>query len=136
MLHKIYYLLKPGGRVYLDESIASETHNYSLLNLNDFLDRLAKSGLEVMEVHNDRWSNHLTYRQWARNFEANKSYVQRTFGDVEYRKFRFYLWGAAYAFLARKLDCYRLILHKPKDEVIEHIGEAVLVTKDGLRRSI
>ena len=136
VLNKIYYLLKPGGRVYLDESIASETHNYSLLNLNDFLDRLAKSGLEVMEVHNDRWSNHLTYRQWARNFEANKSYVQRTFGDVEYRKFRFYLWGAAYAFLARKLDCYRLILHKPKDEVIEHIGEAVLVTKDVLRRSI
>jgi cyclopropane-fatty-acyl-phospholipid synthase len=136
VLNKIYYLLKPGGRVYLDESIASETHNYSLLNLNDFLDRLAKSGLEVMEVHNDRWSNHLTYRQWARNFEANKSYVQRTFGDVEYRKFRFYLWGAAYAFLARKLDCYRLILHKPKDEVIEHIGEAVLVTKDGLRRSL
>jgi Mycolic acid cyclopropane synthetase len=78
------------------------------------------------------WSNHLTYRQWARNFEANKSYVQRTFGDVEYRKFRFYLWGAAYAFLARKLDCYRLIL---KDDVIEHIGEAVLVPK-GLRRSI
>jgi cyclopropane-fatty-acyl-phospholipid synthase len=81
----------------------------------------AKSGLEVVEIHNDRWSDHLTFRQWARNFEANKSYVQRTFGDVVYRKFRFYLWGAAYAFLARKLDCYRLILHKPKGNIIEPI---------------
>ena len=44
--------------------------------------------LEVLEVHNDRWSYHLTFRQWARNLEANKDYVQQTFGDFEYRKLR------------------------------------------------
>ena len=36
-------------------------------------------------------------------------------GDFEFRKFRLYLWGAAYEFLARNLDCYRLILYKPLD---------------------
>ena len=41
--------------------------------------------------------------------------MQRTFGDFEFRKFRLYLWGAAYEFLTRNLDCYRLILEKPKD---------------------
>ena len=41
--------------------------------------------------------------------------IQRTFGDFEFRKFRLYLWGAAYEFLARNLDCYRLTLYKPKD---------------------
>jgi cyclopropane-fatty-acyl-phospholipid synthase len=54
-------------------------------------------------------------KQWALNLEANKDCVQQAFGDFEYRKFRLYLWGAAYEFLARNLDCYRLILYKPKD---------------------
>jgi hypothetical protein len=46
--------------------------------------------------------------------EASKDFVRRTFGDFEFRKFRLYLWGATYEFLHRNLDCYRLILSKPK----------------------
>ena len=149
VLNKFNQLLKPGGRVFLDESAALKKYeistfmvrhifpgNHSFLILHDFLNKLARTKLEVMEVHNDRWSYHLTFRQWARNLETNKEYVQRTFGDFEYRKFRLYLWGAAYEFLARNLDCYRLILYKPKDDIQDHIGEAFLVTKDGLRRRI
>ena len=40
--------------------------------------------------------------------------MTRTFGEFEFRKFRLYLWGATYEFLPRNLDCYRLILSKPK----------------------
>ncbi len=40
--------------------------------------------------------------------------MRSTFGDYEYRKFRLYLWGAAYEFLSRNLDCYRLMLRKPQ----------------------
>jgi hypothetical protein len=57
-------------------------------------------------------------------------------GDFEYRKFRLYLWGLTYEFFARKLDCYRLILYKPKGDIQDHLGQAVLVTRDGLRRPI
>jgi cyclopropane-fatty-acyl-phospholipid synthase len=115
--------------------------NHSFLILDAFLNKLGRTKLEVMEVHNDRWSYYLTFQQWARNLEANKDFVQRTFGDFEYRefnyrRFRLYLWGAAYEFLARNLDCYRLILQKQKDDVQGSIGEAVLVSKDGQRRSI
>ena len=39
-----------------------------------------------MEVHNDRWSYSLTFKQWALNLEANKDYVQRAFGDFEFRQ--------------------------------------------------
>jgi cyclopropane-fatty-acyl-phospholipid synthase len=147
VLNKFSQLLKPGGRVFLDESAALKKYeistfmtrhifpgNHSFLILDDFLNKLGRTELEVMEVHNDRWSYHLTFQQWARNLEANKDFVQSTFGDFEYRKFRLYLWGAAYEFFARNLDCYRLILHKPKDDIEEHIGEEVLVTKDGHRR--
>ena len=149
VLNKFNELLKPGGHIFLDESAALKKYeistfmvrhifpgNHSFLILDDFLNKLARTKLEVMEVHNDRWSYHLTFRQWARNLDANRDYVQRTFGDFEYRKFRLYLWGAAYEFLSRNLDCYRLILYKPKDDIQDYIGEAVLVTKDGLRRRI
>ena len=88
--------------------------NHSFLVLDDFINKLGKTDFELMEVHNDRWSYFLTFRQWALNLEASKD-LRRTFGDFEFRKFRLYLWGAAYEFLNRNLDCYRLILHKPLD---------------------
>jgi cyclopropane-fatty-acyl-phospholipid synthase len=128
VLKKFNRLLKPGGRVFLDGSAAKKKYelstfmvrhiypgNHSFLVLDDLLNKLAKTELELMEVQNDRWSYFLTFKQWALNLEANKGYVQRTFGDFEFRKFRLYLWGAAYEFLSRNLDCYRLILEKPKN---------------------
>jgi cyclopropane-fatty-acyl-phospholipid synthase len=82
--------------------------------LDDFINKLGRTDLELMEVHNDRWSYFLTFRQWALNLEGSKDFVRRTFGDFEFRKFRLYLWGAANEFLVRSLDCYRTILYKPK----------------------
>lgn len=126
VLKKFSSLLKPGGFVFLDGSAALKKYelstfmvrhiypgNHSFLVLDDFLNKLGRTDLEVMEVQNDRWSYFLTFRQWARNLDANRDYVQRTFGDFEFRKFRLYLWGATYEFLTRNLDCYRLILRKP-----------------------
>jgi cyclopropane-fatty-acyl-phospholipid synthase len=128
VLKKFSRLLKPGGRVFLDGSAAKKKYelstfmvrhiypgNHSFLVLDDFLNKLAKTDLEVMEVHNDRWSYFLTFRQWARNLDANRDYITRNFGDFEFRKFRLYLWGATYEFLSRSLDCYRTILYKPKE---------------------
>jgi cyclopropane-fatty-acyl-phospholipid synthase len=127
VLKKFFEILKPGGRVFLDGSSARKKYNsasfmirniypgnHSFLVLDDLLNKLAKTPFELLEVHNDRWSYFLTFKQWALNLEANKDYVQRTFGDFEFRKFRLYLWGLTYEFLARKLDCYRLILYKPR----------------------
>jgi cyclopropane-fatty-acyl-phospholipid synthase len=135
VLKKFSSLLKPGGFVFLDGSAALKKYelstfmvrhiypgNHSFLVLDDFLNKLAKTDLELMEVHNDRWSYFLTFKQWALNLESNKDYVQRTFGDFEFRKFRLYLWGATYEFLTRSLDCYRLILYKPtKSTAAAHI---------------
>jgi cyclopropane-fatty-acyl-phospholipid synthase len=67
--------------------------SHSFLILDNFLDKAVRAKLEVLEVHNDRWSYHLTFRQWARNLEANKDYVQQTFGDFEYRKLRVSISG-------------------------------------------
>ena len=118
----------PGGLVFLDGSAWIKKYelstfmvrhiypgNHSFLVLDDLLNKLAKTEFELMEAHNDRWSYFLTFKQWALNLESNKDFIQRSFGDFEFRKFRLYLWGAAYEFLARNLDCYRLTLYKPKD---------------------
>jgi cyclopropane-fatty-acyl-phospholipid synthase len=127
VLKKFFQLLKPGGLVFLDGSAARKKYelstfmvrhiypgNHSFLVLDDLLNKLGRTELELMEVHNDRWSYFLTFKQWALNLEANKDHVRRAFGDFEFRKFRLYLWGAAYEFLARNLDCYRLVMQKPR----------------------
>lgn len=126
VLEKFVSLLKPGGRIFLDGSACTKKYelssymvkyiyggNHSFLVLHDFLDKLAKTPLEALEIFNDRYSYYLTFLQWARNFESHKDLIVERFGDFHYRRFRLYLWGAAYEFLSRSLDCYRMILRKP-----------------------
>jgi cyclopropane-fatty-acyl-phospholipid synthase len=127
VLRKFDRLLKPGGFVFLDGSAAKKKYelstfmarhiypgNHSFLGFDDFLNKLGRVPLDLVEAFSDRWSYFLTFRQWAQNLERSSEFVRREFGDFEYRKFRLYLFGAAYEFMARNLDCYRLVLYKPK----------------------
>ena len=127
VLKKFDHLLKPGGLVFLDGSAARKKYelstfmvryiypgNHSFLVLDDFVNKVAKTPFEMLEILNDRHSYYLTFKRWAENLEKNKDAVIRAFGDFEYRKFRLYLWGATYEFLSRNLDCYRMVLYKPK----------------------
>jgi cyclopropane-fatty-acyl-phospholipid synthase len=123
VLDKFMSLLKPGGRIFLDGSAATTKYelssymvkyiyggNHSFLVLHDFLEKLARTPLEVLEIINDRASYFLTFQQWARNFDANREFVIKRFGEFDYRRFRLYLWGAAYEFLSSRLSCYRMII--------------------------
>lgn len=127
VLKKFDHLLKPGGLVFLDGSAARKKYelstfmvrhiypgNHSFLVLDDFVNKIAKTDFEMLEIQNDRHSYYLTFKQWAENLDRNKDAIIREFGDFEFRKFRLYLWGATYEFLARNLDCYRMVLYKPK----------------------
>ena len=126
VLAKFVSLLKPGGHIFLDGSACTKKYelssfmvkyiypgNHSFLVLHDFLDKLARTPLQVLEIFNDRYSYFLTFQQWARNFDANREFVVERFGEFNYRRFRLYLWGAAYEFLSRSLDCYRMVIHYP-----------------------
>ena len=126
VLGKFASLIKPGGHVFLDASACTKKYelssymvkyiyggNHSFLVLDDFLEKLARTPFEVLEIHNDRHSYYLTFVQWARNFEANKDHLIERFGDFHYRRFRLYLWGSAYEFLSRSVGCYRMILRHP-----------------------
>jgi cyclopropane-fatty-acyl-phospholipid synthase len=128
VLEKFMTLLKPGKFIFLDGSACTKKYelssfmvkyiyggNHSFLVLHDFLDKLAKTPLEVLEIFNDRHSYFLTFQQWARNFDAHRETVIQRFGEFNYRRFRLYLWGATYEFLSRSLDCYRMIIRMPED---------------------
>jgi cyclopropane-fatty-acyl-phospholipid synthase len=126
VLARFESLVKPGGYVFLDGSACTKKYelssfmvkyiypgNHSFLVLHDFLDQLAKTPFHVLEIFSDRYSYFLTFQQWARNFDANRELVVARFGEFNYRRFRLYLWGAAYEFLSRSLDCYRMVIHYP-----------------------
>ncbi len=126
VLRKAASMLRPGGRMFVDASACTKKYelssymvkyiygaNHSFLVLHDFLRELAATPLELVTVENDRWSYFLTFRQWARNFDAHREAVIRDFGEFNYRRFRLYLWGAAYEFMTRSLDCYRMVLRLP-----------------------
>ncbi len=127
VLRKFDSILKPGGLVFLDGSAARKKYelstfmvrhiypgNHSFLVLDDFLNKMNRTPFDLVECFNDRHSYYLTFRQWARNLESNRDDIISRFGEFEYRRFRLYLWGATYEFLARNLECYRTILYKPK----------------------
>jgi cyclopropane-fatty-acyl-phospholipid synthase len=126
VLRKFTSLLKPGGRVFLDGSACTKKYelssfmvkyiyggNHSFLVLHDFLEQMARTPLRVREMHDDRFSYFLTFQQWAKNFDQNRQEVIARFGEFNYRRFRLYLWGAAYEFLSGSLDCYRMIIERP-----------------------
>lgn len=128
VLDKFMAILKPGRRIFLDASACTKKYelssfmvkyiyggNHSFLVLHDLLDKMARTPLRVQEMYNDSFSYFLTFQQWARNFDQHREAVVKNFGDFNYRRFRLYLWGAAYEFLSRSLDCYRMIIAYPEE---------------------
>jgi cyclopropane-fatty-acyl-phospholipid synthase len=89
---------------------------------------VAKSELEVLEVHNDRHNYFLTCKIWAENLECARDEIVSRWGEMLYRRFRLYLWGSAHAFLSHGMDAYRVVLELPYDSLRssdaygEHMG--------------
>ena len=126
VLEKFVSLVKPGRFIFLDASANTKKYelssfmakyiyggNHSFLVLHDFIEKVARTQLDVLEMFNDRSSYFLTFQQWASNLDANRDHVIERYGAFNYRRFRLYLWGAAYEFLSGSLDCYRMILQSP-----------------------
>jgi cyclopropane-fatty-acyl-phospholipid synthase len=127
VLQKLLALVKPGGKIFIDGSACARKYdlcsfmvkhiypgNHSFLVLPDLLASMARTPFRVLELTNDSRSYYFTFLQWARNFDRNRELVVQRFGEFNYRRFRLYLWGAAYQFLTGGLDCYRMIIHYPE----------------------
>ncbi len=122
---RVYDCLGPSGRFYLDASASKEmfrmgafsrryiwpgAHTY--MCLQEVLQELLYNGLDLVSVENDTWDYHLTIREWAARFDANRDRIVERWGEQTYRAFRVYLWGGAYGFLDGRLQAYHLVAEK------------------------
>lgn len=121
-------LLKPGGRVFLD-ACASRTKyafssfvlshvwpgNTTPLQLTEYLDAVAQTPFELMDVRNDRHNYLLTTRRWAENLDRHRDEIIARWGERLYRRFRLYLWGCVHSFSTDDVTAYRLLLELPAD---------------------
>ena len=131
VLEKFMTLLKPGGSIFLDGSACTKKYelssfmvkyiyggNHSFLVLHDFLDKLAKTPLRGRRDL-QRPLQLFPHLPAMGRISTPTRTCGRKFGEFNYRRFRLYLWGAAYEFLSRSLDCYRMIIQLPEDAVVE-----------------
>jgi cyclopropane-fatty-acyl-phospholipid synthase len=103
---RIWDLLKPGGRVYLDVSAAvtkfavsswarqyiwSGTHSF--ITVQDVMAEFLYHGFEVIEVVRETKDYELTMLEWTKRLDAAKDEVIAGWGEETYRVFRLFLWG-------------------------------------------
>lgn len=121
-------LLKPGGRVFLDACAARTKYPFSSfvlshiwpgnatpLQLTDYLEAVAKTPFELIEMQNDRHNYLLTTRHWAENLDRHRDEIIARWGERLYRRFRLYLWGCVHSFSTDDVTAYRLLLELPAD---------------------
>jgi cyclopropane-fatty-acyl-phospholipid synthase len=122
---RIWDVLKPGGRLYLDGSAAVEkfavsaftrkfvwqgTHTY--MTVQDVMAELLYHGFEVVEVARETRDYELTMLEWARRLDKVREEVVERWGEETYRVFRLFLWGGMHAFKTNNLQAYRLVAER------------------------
>ncbi|CAG8075758.1 unnamed protein product [Penicillium salamii] len=122
---KVWEVLKPGGRMYLDGSAAVEkfavssfTRNYiwrgthTFMTLQDVLAEFLFHGFSILDVANETRDYELTMLEWAKRFEAAKDDIIAGWGEHNYRVFRLFLWGGTHAFKTNALQAYHVVAER------------------------
>lgn len=122
---RVWKILKPGGRIYLDGSAAIEkfdvssftrdyiwhgTHTY--MTVQDVITEILYNGFELIEVSRETRDYGLTMLEWAKRLDANKGEIVAKWGEETYRIFRMFLWGGAHAFRVNSLQAYHLVAER------------------------
>jgi cyclopropane-fatty-acyl-phospholipid synthase len=121
-------LVKPGGRVFLDACASRSKYPFSSfvlshvwpgnatpLQLSDYVDAVAGTPFELMELRNDRRNYLLTTKHWAENLDDHRETIINRWGEHLYRRFRLYLWGCVHSFSTDDVTAYHLLLEMPLD---------------------
>ena len=83
--------------------------------LHEYLEAVADSPFEVLEVVDDRENYRLTTLEWAQRLEASRSTIVARWGERQFRRFQLYRWGCAQGFAAHEFGAYHLVLGKLDD---------------------
>jgi cyclopropane-fatty-acyl-phospholipid synthase len=125
---RVWDLLKPGGRLYLDASAIVQKYDssdfirryiwpgaHSFLCLQDIVQELLFHGFDIVETTNETHDYELTMRHWAERFEANKDAIIAKWGAQTYRLWRVYLWTGSYGFHIDSLQAYHVVAQRRPD---------------------
>lgn len=122
---RIWDVLKPGGRIYLDGSaavtkfaVSSWTRDYiwrgthTFMTVQDVMAEFLYHGFEVIEVARETKDYELTMLEWAKRLDSAKNEVIAGWGEETYRVFRLFLWGGTHAFKTNALQAYHVVAEK------------------------
>lgn len=122
---RVYDVLKPGGRIYLDGSaavtkfaVSSWTRDYvwggthTFMTVQDVMAEFLYHGFEVVEVARETRDYELTMLEWAKRFDLAKDEIIAGWGEDTYRVFRVFLWGGTHAFRTNSLQAYHIVAKK------------------------
>ncbi|KAK2594614.1 hypothetical protein QQS21_007651 [Conoideocrella luteorostrata] len=122
---KVWDILKPGGRLYLDGSAAVEKYavsaftrdyiwrgTHTFMTVQDVIGELLSHGFNLLTVRNETEDYHLTALEWAKRLDASKEAIIAGWGEETYRIFRLFLWGSQHAFKVNSLQAYHLVVER------------------------
>ena len=125
---RIWDVLEPGGRLYLDASATKEkfamspfTRQYiwrgthTFLALQDMIEELLFHGFEVVGLRRETHDYELTIRHWAERLDAAHAEIAERWGESQYRAFRIFLWAGSHAFKTNRLQAYHLVAERRAD---------------------
>lgn len=122
---KVWDVLKPGGRLYLDGAAAVQkfavsafcreyiwpgTHTF--MTIQDVIREFLYHGFEVVEVARETSDYGNTMLEWAKRLDLARDEIIAGWGEETYRIFRLYLWGGQHAFKIGTLQAYHLVVER------------------------
>lgn len=122
---KVWDVLQPGGRLYLDGAAAVEkfdvspftrdyvwTGTHTFMTVQDVLGELLNHGFEILDLKRESRDYQLTMLEWAKRLDAAKDSIVEKWGEETYRIFRLFLWGGQHAFQTNSLQAYHLVAER------------------------
>ena len=140
---RIWAILKPHGRIYLDASATREkyaatafTREYtwhgphSCLAVQDLVGEMLYHGFDVLGVRQETQDYELTMGAWARRFDDAHDEIADRSSEEVYRAFRVFLWGGTHGFRTNRLQAYSVVAQRrdapgPRPGTLRRLGQFV-----------
>jgi len=126
--NRLWDILEPGGRLYLDASAAKTKYScssfmktfvyqgaHSFLAVQDIVQELLFHGFKVLEVRQETHDYELTLRHWAERLDAHRDEIVARWGEPLYRAFRLYLWGGCHSLKTDRVQAYHVVAERHAD---------------------
>ena len=125
---RLWEVLAPGGRLYLDASASKEKYamsafarqyiwkgTHSFMAVQDVIEELLFHGFEVVGLRRETHDYELTMRHWARRLDESRDTIVERWGEPLYRAFRLYLWGGAHSLMTNRIQAYSVVAERRPD---------------------